>query len=200
MTVALNVLRERSRTQASTSAPEQRGVVMFVALAVLILMTLAGLAMLRQMGGTVSIAGNLAFKQNATAVGDVGTETARAVIMAPAFDRTNTNAAAGFYSSWKKDDVDPATYFTDPALAVPPITDAATGNSISYVIHRLCETANLDANDPAQRCSRSGDAGTTNKGAGGAASKDSTFLPYFRITTRVIGPRNTVSYIQVVLN
>jgi type IV pilus assembly protein PilX len=194
-------VKSSKRTAASAApAARQRGVVMFVALAVLILMTLAGLAMLRQMGGSVAIAGNLAFKQNATAVGDIGTETARAMVMTPSFDRTNTNAAAGYYSSWKKDDVDPASYFTDSALKVTPIKDDATGNTITYVVHRLCDTPNLDANDPAQRCSRSGDSSTTNKGVGGEASKDSSFLPYFRITTRVAGPRNTVSYIQVVMN
>jgi type IV pilus assembly protein PilX len=177
-------------------AGTQRGVVMFVALAVLILMTLAGLAMLRQMGGSVSIAGNLAFKQNATSAGDRGTETARALVMAPAFDRSTTNAALGYYSSWQKDDVDPASYF----VASAPTIDAGNGNFVSYVIHRLCETPNLDANAPTQRCSRSGDSVTTDKGVDGAASKDSSFLPYFRITTRVTGPRNTVSYIQVVMN
>ena len=40
----------------------QRGVVLFVALIVLIIMTLAGLALLRQMGVGTSIAGNVAFK------------------------------------------------------------------------------------------------------------------------------------------
>ena len=44
----------------------QRGVVLFVALIVLIVMTLAGLALLRQMGAGTSIAGNLAFKENAS--------------------------------------------------------------------------------------------------------------------------------------
>ena len=39
----------------------ERGVVLFVALIVLIIMTLAGLALLRQMGAGVSIAGNIAF-------------------------------------------------------------------------------------------------------------------------------------------
>ena len=195
-------VKSSKRTAVSAApAARQRGVVMFVALAVLILMTLAGLAMLRQMGGAVSIAGNLAFKQNATAVGDVGTETARAVVMAPGFLRANTQPAAGYYSSWNRDDVDPASYFTAPAMTAPaPTFDAGNGNIVSYVIHRLCDTPNLDANDPAQRCSRSGDSSTTNKGVGGEASKDSSFLPYFRITTRIAGPRNTVSYIQVVMN
>ena len=48
----------------------QQGVVLFVALIVLIIMTLAGLALLRQMGAGTSIAGNIAFKENATSVAD----------------------------------------------------------------------------------------------------------------------------------
>jgi len=55
----------------------QQGVVLFVALIVLIIMTLAGLALLRQMGAGTSIAGNIAFKENATSVADRGTEVAR---------------------------------------------------------------------------------------------------------------------------
>ena len=54
-----------------------RRVVLFVALIVLIIMTLAGLALLRQMGAGTSIAGNIAFKENATSVADRGTEVAR---------------------------------------------------------------------------------------------------------------------------
>ena len=49
---------------------------LFVALIVLIIMTLAGLALLRQMGVGTSIAGNIAFKENATSVADRGTEFA----------------------------------------------------------------------------------------------------------------------------
>ena len=188
-----------SRRASLGPRSKQSGVVMFVALAVLILMTLAGLAMLRQMGGSVAIAGNLAFKQNATASGDLGTEMARAVVMAPAFDRANTNEAVGYYSSWNKDNVDPASYFSDPPK-VPLIVDSATRNNITYVIHRLCEKPNLDANDPTQRCSRRGDAKPTNNGSGGLIPVDNSFLPYFLITTRITGPRNTVSYIQVVMD
>lgn len=184
----------------NSRAANQRGVVMFVALAVLILMTLAGLAMLRQMGGSVSIAGNLAFKQNATSVADIGTETAIA------FLRTNTTLqsnqpGAGYYSSWHKADVDPASYFVAPALiATAPTFDAGNGNTVSYVIHRLCEFPNLDANAPTQHCSRSGDEKPTNKGFPTGVVTSPGLSPYFRITTRVTGPRNTVSYVQVVMN
>jgi len=55
---------------ASIRRQGQHGVVLFVALIVLIIMTLAGLALLRQMGVGTSIAGNVAFKENATSVAE----------------------------------------------------------------------------------------------------------------------------------
>jgi len=65
------------RQSVGRSARRQRGVVLFIALIVLVAMTLAGIAMFRQIGAGVIIAGNTAFKENATSVGDLGIEGAR---------------------------------------------------------------------------------------------------------------------------
>ena len=74
---------------------------MWVALIVLIVMSLAGLAMLRQMGTGISVAGNVGFKQNATSTSDVGTEAARAWYTAqPTVILENDNAAQGYYATW----------------------------------------------------------------------------------------------------
>jgi type IV pilus assembly protein PilX len=186
--------------RAHSSAAKQSGIVMFVALAVLILMTLAGLAMLRQMSGSVSIAGNLAFKQTATAAGDIGTEAARALVMPTAFNRNATNAAIGYYSTWDRTNTDPASYFVDPTRTSATITDAATGNRVRYVVHRMCEIADRDANAAGQFCARTGKERSTSRGSGGGLEPEPLFLPYFQITTQISGPRNTVSYIQVIMN
>jgi type IV pilus assembly protein PilX len=178
---------------------KQSGIVMFVALGVLILMTLAGLAMLRQMSGSVSIAGNLAFKQNATAVGDIGTEAAIALVKPITFNRDVTNAAIGYYSTWNKTDTDPASYFANTALTSAPITDTATGNTVRYVIHRMCEVANSAADAVGQYCANSGSQKSSGRGYP-PPTFDAPVLPYFQITTQIVGPRNTVSYIQVVMN
>jgi Tfp pilus assembly protein PilX len=179
----------------------QRGAVMFVALVVLVLMTLAGLAMLRQMGGGMSIAGNLAFKQSATAVADLGTEAGRAWIMDPANAALlkSDSTANGYYSSWKTgvDSMDMAEPSKFAWVAAPSLNDTATGSTVRYLVHRLCEVPDLDANDPAQRCSARSTSGGSKGGASPAAFPGAT-QPYFRITTRVDGPRNTVSYIQVI--
>ena len=173
----------------------QRGVVMFVALVVLIVMTLAGLAMLRQMGGAVSIAGNVAFKQSATAVADAGTEAGRAWFTNPVNNRDLDAAASGYFSSWGTS-VDPNTF----NWAAAPVAAAAnaSGFTVRYVIHRLCAIPNLASNAPTQKCSEEKGKEIIDK------SPDEHFpgtpQPYFRVTTRVEGPRNTVSYTQVVTN
>ena len=74
----LNAISTAVAQGARTLAPRaERGVVLFVALIVLIIMTLAGLALLRQMGAGTSIAGNVAFKESATSVSDRGVEWGR---------------------------------------------------------------------------------------------------------------------------
>ena len=55
----------------------QRGVVIFIALIVLVAMTLAGIAMMRASGSAILTPGNLGFRQNATSAGDLGLESAR---------------------------------------------------------------------------------------------------------------------------
>jgi type IV pilus assembly protein PilX len=182
-------MRELNRTSPVRA---QRGIVMFVALAVLILMTLAGLAMLRQMGGAVSIAGNLAFKQTATSVADVGTEAARAWFTTPGRNRNADSVDDGYYATWSPN-VDPTTF---PWGTAPSVNDGPTGNRVQYITHRLCQSLG-DPNAPGQQCSSEGGGGT-DKGGGGPGGFTTLTQPYFRVTSKVTGPRNTVSYIQVV--
>jgi Tfp pilus assembly protein PilX len=59
------------------AAGRQRGAILFIALIVLVAMTLAGIALMRSVDTNVLIAGNLAFRQGATAAGDYGVEDAR---------------------------------------------------------------------------------------------------------------------------
>lgn len=184
------------------AAARQRGIVMWVALVVLIVMTLAGLAMMRQMGSGVSIAGNIAFKKNATSSADAGTEVARAWYMTQSTATLEADSPPqGYYATWGAT-VDPTAFDWSPAGSVAVALDAGTGNTARYVIHRLCRnTGPLTA--ATQTCSDLED--NTGASRGGASYNSGppptpVFRPYFRVTTQVTGPRNTVSYIQVVLN
>jgi type IV pilus assembly protein PilX len=189
----------------------QGGVVMFVALVVLIVMTLAGLAMLRQMSSGVSIAGNIAFKQAATAVADAGVETARTWIGNNAANLGTDQAAGGYYATWALN-VDPtsaawAAIWQAAPVLLPAVT-GNTGNTVRYVIERLCSNTgpNWGAGMlPTQQCVDSVGKSTSGRSLGGVSYNDGSGVqippaPFYRVTTQVLGPRNTVSYTQVVVN
>jgi type IV pilus assembly protein PilX len=191
-----------SSVHGIAASRRQGGVVLFVALIVLIVMTLAGLALLRQMGVGTSIAGNVAFKENATSVADRGTEVAR--------DRIRVNSAItaldsfspnGYHSSWTGD-VDPTTFDWTNQSRLLVDDQAQTGNTARVIIQRLCETAGMSANDPAQHCS---DFPLPNAGGSRGGGSYPSVLPgaspqpFYRVTTRVDGPRSTVSYTQVLM-
>ena len=180
------------------SARGQRGVVLWVALGVLIIMSLAGLAMLRQIGGGLSVAGNIAFKQSATAVADLGTERAIAWLRVPGTLLASDIPTAGYYSTWGNQPNPADSSWSAIWDATPSTIDSATGNAVKVVIQRLCALPDVDANAAGQHCSAAG-ARSPDRGGGGS-SFQTIAQPYFRITTQVTGPRNTVSYIQVIAN
>lgn len=183
----------------------QRGAVLFIALIVLVAMSLAGIALIRSVDTANLIAGNLAFKQNATHGGDWGAEQARAWLQAqPA--ATLYADVPGIYSAAMQTGLDftatdpSAPDFNWTANSFDAGTDPA-GNQVSYVIHRMCDFA---GNPSAVNCVRTSAGGTVGGTQGGAtyggAALPSTSQIYYRITARVTGPRNTVSYVQVMTN
>lgn len=199
------------RSHFSTSdAYGQQGVVLFVALVVLVIMTLAGISMMRQIGGGQMIAGNLAFKQSATSSADRGTEAARNLVMisatvildadqpASGYFATTAPPVAAFTST-PGQPFNPATYKWDVANA--SFEDTAgdgAGNRVQHVIHRLCPSIGPIEG---QLCTT-----MVNTDGGDKGGTDYTKpplvtdqKPYFRVTTRVTGPRNTSSYTQVLL-
>ena len=186
---------------SSNAGPsKQQGIVLFIALIVLVAMTLAGIAMVRQMTSGMAIAGNLAFKQNATAAADLGIESARAWLVA----RTDVALSSdlltdGYFSSWSPT-FNPTTYNWD-ANTSPTLSDGA-GNNVRYVIHRLCGTAGTAVNAAGQNCVTLTVAGSNSTKIGLDANTtplSNTIQPYFRITSRTTGPRNTLSYVQVIM-
>jgi type IV pilus assembly protein PilX len=207
-------------------AARQRGVVLFFALIALVVMSLAAVALIRSVDTSTMIAGNLAFKQSATASGDSGLEaaitalTADQVAMKAANNNvlsntTNTfnvdNAANGYYSN-----ANPALDLTDPANWVNAssmlVGTDVSGNEVRYIIQRMCRTANRLPNQteetalvpPKTACLFSA-AALDNNGqqvplpsdiCQGAGCPAAGQSPEYRITSRTAGPGNTVSYVQ----
>jgi type IV pilus assembly protein PilX len=195
-----------STMRLSRRASTQQGMVLFVALIVLIVMTLAGLALLRQLGVGTSIAGNVAFKETATAVADRGVEVAMNWL--PTTNLSVSSPANGYDSTWGAG-FDPSAFAWGPGVSttiVPPIAAALdfqqTGNQADMIIQRLCSTPNMSSLDSTQRCSDTLVANPLrSRGGGGYGSilSPTTPAPFYRVTTRVLGPRNTVSITQALI-
>lgn len=184
----------------------QQGVVLFVSLIILVSMSLAGIAMIRGVDASNIIAGNLAFKQGATLAADSGIESARTWLSNNSSGSTLYNDATsnGYYANWQSNvdltGTNPSLTDFDWSTAASAGTDAA-GNQVSYVIHRLCDLA---GSPTSVNCVK-GSGSTATTGTKGAVSFGVLALSAptqtsYRVTARVVGPRNTISYVQVVMN
>lgn len=219
----------KSRTVARKelrAAIRQRGVVLFFTLIALVVMSLAAVALIRSVDTSTMIAGNLAFKQSATSSGDTGIEAAVAwlalqqqnmnsagqnVFVDPsallAFNQSNTaNAALGYYSS-----VGPVANLTNGNFAWTNANSAlvgsgpdASGNSVRYIIERMCTTPNQPPVQPNNYCLFGSPVVTLGDQAvvaadqvcQGAGCLNNAQSPQLRITAQVVGPKNTYSYVQ----
>ena len=184
----------------------QRGLVLFIALIVLVAMTLAGIGMVRSVDTGIMVAGNLGFKQTAVNSAEAGLQEAYQWLVdnAGGGGLSNSNTAKGYYSSRPANEPDwnDATTWEDAVT----LDEDATGNTVSYVIHRMCTQPNTPYNGTnagvANQCGMTAAAGTP--GAGGSMSVGSysfagTPQVYYRITARTQGPRNTESYVQAMV-
>ncbi|WP_051293549.1 pilus assembly PilX family protein [Pseudoduganella violaceinigra] len=197
----------------------QQGVVLPITLIVLVAMTLAGIAVMRSLDTASVIAGNMAFKQSATASGDFGVEAAITWLAAQNKNKANplyidgANATGTGYYATRQDTLDMTGNNTagstdnmdwDNAARARTLPADSAGNVVSYVIHRMCNNAGTpDAvSCSMEQTSRSGS-------SKGIVRQMMTYQPnawtelanrvYYRVTARITGPRNTTSYVQVVV-
>lgn len=219
----------------------QRGVVLIIALVMMITITLAGLALFRQVGLGGLIIGNLAFKKGATSAADRGIESARAWLTTPNLAsipvlQGDAAGATGYFpascytqaSDWGSSGTpsncdragaptfNPFTYTwtnANSVLAAGPDTDAngvdPAGNTVRFVVHRLCnmdgslnEVREYPGNVQAvQSCSlaTTGRECLNNDLYNAANCITQAIQPYYRVTARVQGARNTQSLVEVIL-
>ena len=209
-------LRSTMGRSAGVAGPRrERGVVLLIALIVLVAMTLAGIGMMRSIDTGTMVAGNIGFRQAAVATGDSGIESARTWLMANLNSLDTDQSAMGYYST-RQDALDITGNKTEggldgvdwggsdpaqPVKAFPLGTGDTSGNTVFYLIHRLCSLPG-SINGPGQSCATVAVSGT---GSSQDAPDYSSYAlavknqVYFRVTTRVNGPKNTVSYVQAVL-
>lgn len=197
-------------TSISQRPRRERGAILFIALIVLVAMSLTGIAIIRSVDSSVMVAGNLAFRQVVTLAADRGVEQARAWLSTTAADKLFDDQPAGVSGRegyWATMQTSLDLTGTDPfkgdfawTTANAVSLAAVNGNTVQYVIHRMCDSA---GNPASVSCIRS----TASSGSGsrqGELKYGQKGIPavaqvIYRITARVSGPRNTISYVQVMV-
>lgn len=195
----------RHRQCAPRPRRAQEGLVLFIALIVLVAMSLAGVALMRSVDTGTVVAGNMAFKQAAIMVADRGTQEAVKWLTDNSGGTTlqMTNTSKGYFSS-RPPGAEPGWFRPDSwteSVAVNGGAPDASGNVVRYVIHRMCTQPDAAYNStaPANECAMyfpTGSGTTGGSMAVGAPQFIGTPQLYYRVTTRVEGPRDTVSVIQ----
>ena len=205
---------KQTPTLAVPRRVRQSGLALIVALLVLVAMSLAGIALVRSVDTASLISGNISFRQGASLAGDAGVEAARTYLLAAGAGLKNDDTASGYYST-RQDSIDltgnmtpnvhsddvrwPDTSGTSSRPTCLP-TDGA-GNTVCYIVHRMCEkTGDLDgATCSTQTGTRGGSSLSANRPMATYQERswsEVAMLGYYRVTVRIAGPRNNVSFVQ----
>jgi Tfp pilus assembly protein PilX len=208
----------RKATRIGATAAAQKGVVLFIALIVLVAMTLAGIALVRSVDTSNVIAGNLAFKQGTLHAADLGVEaavTALPNIIATTLEADQIPGSNYLYYATRRTDCQGVTTTQQIGAVCPtpptpmptnwninwntvPVAATVTGNTVQIVIDRLCRGP-APVTDIQGQCFSDATLGGGSKKAGAPEFTAATKV-YYRVTARVSGPRNTVSMVQTILS
>jgi type IV pilus assembly protein PilX len=211
----MKATRIRLSAPAGQAAPprRQRGVVLFVSLIVMVALSLAAIALIRSVDTTNAIVGNLAFRLASILPANASVEQAAAALFADA------DIAAVIHIPDKNNDLPAENYFAhrvagEDARGVPAVLQkkttaatltkkfdandsaaAATDTQVTYVIERMCLATGAPTTGNCDLVPPKGNPGNTlgDAESGGAA------VPFYRVTVRVDGPKNTASFVQAML-
>jgi len=194
----------------------QRGVVLFVSLIVMVALSLAAIALIRSVDTTNAIVGNLAFRLASILPANASVEQAAAALFADA------DIAAVIHIPDKNNDLAAENYFAhrvpgEDARGVPAVLQkkttastltkkfdandtyggaAATDTQVTYVIERMCLAAGAPTTGNCDLVPPKGNPGNT---LGDTPESGSGSVPFYRVTVRVDGPKNTASFVKAML-
>lgn len=208
----------------------QRGMSLMFALFALVALALAAITLVRTVDTSALVIGNLGFKQDATATADRITERAVTWLSGNVGGTTLYNdgvAATGYFASsrdaldatgtsstattrvlvdWNNDDCAYAVGAYTGCEKPKFVTDlTGTTNTGAYVITRLCRTTGSPS-AAGNSCAVPVVGAVKTSGARGAVGYPGGRLtamsggPYYRIVSRAVGPRGTVSFTETIVS
>ena len=209
---------QRGRARAPRRA-RQGGTILIIALIVLVAMTLAGIATMRSVDTATITAGNIGLRQASVNAADQGIQAGVAWLTAI----LNANLASTLINDNHQSGTASKGYFSSVAANDPDWYDPlnwgeagqlnngnpdAGGNTVYFLIHRLCAVPNCDTNatcgtNPPNTCAQTVSTSTlAGQGSDQTRPTDShTTVPatHYRITAKAVGPRNSISIVQSVV-
>ncbi len=193
----------------------QRGVVLLISLLTLVIMAIAGLALARSVGVSNLIAGNISFKQGALAATDLGLQAGMAKFSATSAGylatttQTYSDSVANCYSAtaFTKGAIDPRgvpnvllnSKTFDTSYSACSITNSATSETVRYVIDRQCDSTVAGMIADENHCDVYSGSATSGSVTTSSTATGAEITPLYRITVRVDGPRQTVSFAQTLI-
>jgi len=203
----------KNRLPTTFARRHQRGVALFVALIAMVILSLAGLALVRSVDTTSSIASNIAFRQGSIGPTNEAIESAEGNLFKAAVPivQTADDLLHVYYSSLQpgeKPNGVPAVLFGDyltmstnyAAAGLPAaVVDPKTAMEVRSVIERICSaTGAVSIGTCDTLPPKVSKAGTDNKPLPKAIPLPP--IPNFRVTVRVDLPNaNTASIAQAIL-
>ena len=177
----------------------QHGAVLMVVLVALVAMLISVIALSRSMDTHHLVAGNLAFRNATVHSSDAGVQSAvlwlQSTVGTPRLNTTDVDD--GYYAVIAEPDWDDETFWSQCAGCTVSAADNA-GNRVQYVVHRMCSTQG-NTNAAGNSCSVL--TSTPVAANGGSFAADAVNFTgvaqnYYRISVRVLGPRNTSTLVQ----
>jgi type IV pilus assembly protein PilX len=212
MTTAVRV--PRSRPAARAGGRQERGAILLIALLVMLLMSIGAIALVTATNSSNLSVGNLAFRQASILPANFAVEQATAALFKDANNGTPMIAdsrvddpSQNYYAtsaSWdNKHGIPQPLQTKSSARALKVQFKDQADNDITYVIERMCNPAAavipVDKKATSAWCDM-----LPPKQAPGTTSNDpplfaAATLPYYRVTVRIDGPKNTTSFVQSTL-
>lgn len=177
------------RRPAARPPGPQHGAAIVVVLVLLSVMLLGGLALARMAEVRTVAAGNAAWRDAAVHASEAGLNQAMAALLAPGFNEEADAVAGGYFATRRGTDaagVPLVDWNAAPEVALGP-------HRVRYVIDRLCETAPVT--NALQQCLVR-QAPQTGSTRAGVEALDAPQVRQFRITVRVLGPRDAQAWVQ----
>lgn len=181
----------------------ERGLVLIFALIIMAAMIITVLALLRSDDTSNSLTTNMVLKEGALISGNNAIEAAIDELNGlNVTDLRTNNPGKGYYSTGQTNiDLKNGINWTAKGSGIHAkvLEKDDLGNTSAFVIHRMCETAGPVETSGCVTNIQAGGNETSSKGGSGLTPLSGTVSVYYRITVKVVGPKNTQGFLQVMV-